>query len=158
SGAGDTNMFWAGLSNVSGYAFAQIWVNFGGTWGLWSNQWVGGLGGTLRLETAGTSLKLFLNNQLVRYANDTPLTNGGVGMRASANATFAHFSANVLTLTNNTLPFGPETFTTATDKQLSTSWLNQQGNFQVSGGVATGLGSLDVATVNGINNTNVFVQ
>ncbi|HEV3142504.1 MAG TPA: hypothetical protein VGZ47_01315, partial [Gemmataceae bacterium] len=62
-----------------------------------------------------------------------------------------------LVLNNPGLPFS-DNFNAATNQQLSNSWLNQQGNFQVSAGVATGLGSLDVATVNGINNSNVFVQ
>src|SRR5262249_28722401 len=109
------------------------------------------------------SLKLFLNNTLVGYANAVGQTGGTVGMRSSAGATIDNFSANVLPLTNNTLPFN-ENFANATDKQLSNSWLNQQGSFQVAGNVATGLGSvnglpsLDLATVNGINNANVFVQ
>jgi len=152
-------MYWAGLSNVNpaGQTVAEIWAYTSGTWVRVSYQIVGSNGGTLRMETAGTSLKLFFNNNLVGFANDVAQTGGTVGMRSSAGATLAHFSANVLTLTNNTLQFN-ENFNPAANLQLSTSWLNQQGNFQVSGGVATGLGSLDVATVNGISNTNVFVQ
>jgi hypothetical protein len=157
SGTGDTNMFWAGLINSGGQYFAQIWVNLGGTWGNWTSQNVGAASGTLRLETVGSSLKLFFNNNLVGYANDSRLTGGTVGMRASAGATIANFSADVLALNNPGLPFS-DNFTTATNQQLSNDWLNQQGNFQVAGGVATGLGSLNVATVNGVSVLNSTLQ
>jgi hypothetical protein len=168
SGPGDTNMYWAGLSNyVTGQNLAEIWVYAGGVWSRVSYQSVGSSGGTLRLETAGTSLKLFLNNNLVGYTNDVAQTGGTVGMRSSHGATLAHFSANVLSLTNNSLQFN-DNFAFNPNEQLSNNWLNQQGNFHVDSfqagpglgfiGVATGLGSLDVATVNGINSANVFVQ
>src|SRR5205807_243559 len=43
--------------------------------------------------------------------------------------------------------------------QLSNSWFNQVGDIQVTpGGVASGLGSLDVATVNGIGSVNEAVS
>src|SRR5262249_55952979 len=60
-------------------------------------------------------------------------------------------------LTPSSLPFN-DNFTVATNQQLSNNWLNQVGNFAVAGGVATGVGGLDVATVNGVSSVNEFVQ
>src|SRR5262249_43992316 len=114
--------------------------------------------GMLRFEDVGPSLKLFLNSTLVAFADDSVITAAGtVGIRATAGATFDNFSADVLSLTTNNLPFN-ESFNAATNQQLNTNWLNQNGNFQVAGGVATGKDSLDVATVNGVSSADEFVQ
>jgi hypothetical protein len=160
SGPGDQNMYLAGLGNVGGGVFqASIWRNLGGAWTELFVQTVSSTGsGTLRFEDVGPSLKLFLNNSLVAYADDSAISGAGtVGIRSTAGATFDNFSADVLTLTNNSLPFS-DNFNAATNQQLSNSWLNQAGNFQVAGGVATGNGGLDLATVNGVSVANVTVQ
>jgi hypothetical protein len=93
----------------------------------------------------------------VGNANDSRLSGGTVGVRASAGATIDNFSASVLSLTSPGLPFIDD-FSTATNQQLSNNWLNQLGNLQVAGGVATGLGGLDIATINGVSVTNSTVQ
>jgi hypothetical protein len=113
--------------------------------------------GTLRFELAGSSLKLFLNNTLVAFANDSRLTTGTVGLDTSSGGTVDNFSAAAMPLTQTTLPFS-DAFSTATNQQLSTSWLNQVGNFQVSGGLAVGQTSLNVATLNSVNAADVAVQ
>jgi hypothetical protein len=68
-----------------------------------------------------------------------------------------NFSATVLVLNNPGQSFGDD-FHTATRQQLSNNWLNQLGNIKVDGGVATGRGSVDVATVNGVSTLNSTVQ
>jgi hypothetical protein len=159
SGPLDGNMDWADVVNLGGGVFqAQIWQNYHGVWSeLFFQNYSGSGTGTLRFEAVGSSLKLFENSNLIAYANDTLLTGGTVGIRSTAGATYDNLSADVLTLTNNTVSFS-DGFTTATNQQLSNSWLNQAGSFQVAGGMATGLGSLDVATVNGVSTLNSTLQ
>jgi hypothetical protein len=155
----DQNMYWAGL-NYQGGLQAQIWRNLNGTWTeLFGQSDVSSGVGTLRLEVVGTSLKLFDNNVLVAYANDTLVTGGTVGIRSTAMTTFSNFSAGVLSLTNPGLSFS-DSFSTAVNQQLSSNWLNQQGNFQVTGGQAMGLGGglMNVATMNGVSTVNSTVQ
>jgi hypothetical protein len=156
-GPGEVNMYWAGLNNNTGQVQAQIWRNVGGTWVQLTAQNVAGTGGTIRLETASSSLKLFLNDNLVGFANDHALNGGSVGIRMTPGTTLARFSATAINLTSPGLPFS-DNFSTAVDKQLSNNWLNQLGNFQVQGGMASGFGGLNIATVNGVNTDDVFVQ
>ena len=125
-------------------------------------SYTGSANGTLRFEVYGSSLKLFLNGTLVAYTNDTNLTGGSVGMRTNAGATLSNFSASVLTVATPTLPFS-DTFGTASTpglNQLTSNWINQVGNFRVntSNGTATGFGGYDLATLVGVNATNVAVQ
>jgi hypothetical protein len=157
SGPGEANMYWAGINTNTGTYQAQIWRNFNGTWTELFAANVGSGVGTLRFEVVGSSLKLFDNNNLVAYANDSLVTGGTVGIRATAGTTFDNFNADALNPVNPGLPFG-DNFNAATNQQLSNNWLNQLGNFQVAGGVATGLGSLDIATVNGVSVLNSTVQ
>src|SRR5580698_2877138 len=65
-------------------------------------------------------------------------------------------------LTGVTLPFS-DNFTTVTSPepdQLTSNWVNQAGNFNVNTGTgtATGKGSLDVASLVGLNAPNVAAQ
>jgi hypothetical protein len=80
-------------------------------------------------------------------------------MVASAGASLNTFSADVLTLTSNSLPFS-DNFSAATNQQLSNSWLNQRGSFQINTATqtATGLGSFNLATVNGVKVADATVQ
>jgi hypothetical protein len=157
SGPQEANMYWAGINTNTGTFQAQIWRNLNGAWTELSAQNVASGTGTLRFEVVDSSLKLFQNNNLVAYANDSLVSGGTVGMRGSAGTTFDNFNSDLLTKTNNTLPFS-DNFDTATNQQLGNSWLNQLGNFQVNGGVATAHGSLDTATVNGGISGNLSVQ
>jgi hypothetical protein len=153
-------------------AVAYIFRNVNGTWtSLFSQSIASSASGTLRFEAVGPSLKLFLNGNLVAFSDDNQLTSGTVGMRTSTGAAVANFSASTLTLNNNgnALPFG-DTFSAATNQQLSSSWLNQAGSFQVGGGSAMAIGgsqvtvngvpdpNVNLATVNGISATNATVQ
>jgi hypothetical protein len=159
SGPGDQNMYWGAVVGVNGAFQAVIYRNVNGTWTqLNPFTSIGGGTGTLRFEVVGSSLKLFLSNTLIAFANDNVLTAPGtVGMREGATDTFANFSASVLTLNNPGLPFS-DNFNAATNQQLSNSWLNQAGIYQVAGGVAQGAASFNLATVNGVSAANVFVQ
>jgi len=55
-----------------------------------------------------------------------------------------------------TLPF-TDTFS-GPGSQLSAFWTNQSGNLAIANGVATGQSALNLATLNGINQTNTSVQ
>jgi len=160
SGQLDGNMDWADVVNLGGGVIqAQIWQNYRGVWSeLFFQNSSSASSGTLRFEAVGSSLKLFLNNSLLAYANDTLLTGGTVGIRSTAGVMFDNFSADVLTLTNPGLLFFDSLSANPTNQQMSNSWLNQAGNFREAFGVATAMGSLDVATVNGVLALNSTVQ
>ncbi len=94
-GAGDANMYLGALSNVGTGLWASIWRNVNGVWTRLAAQTVAGASGTLRFSVAGSSLRLFLNNVQVATANDSALSTGAVGVRASVSATIDNFSAAV---------------------------------------------------------------
>ena len=81
SGPGDSNMYLASLKGSNGVYTASISRNLKGVWTVLSSATVSSGSGTLRFETVGTSLKLFLNGQLLTYAYDSKLTSGSVGVR-----------------------------------------------------------------------------
>jgi hypothetical protein len=58
------NHFWGGLYNRDGTYVAEIWRLVAGSWTMLSRQTAGTSLGTLRMETVGQSVKLFLNNKL----------------------------------------------------------------------------------------------
>jgi hypothetical protein len=159
SGPKDQNYYLGRLTNNGSSVSVQLVRNAGGvSTQLFSHAISSAASGTLRFEAAGPSLKLFLNNTLVGFADDSVLTApGSTGVRLTGGGSFDDFTANALTLTNGSLPFA-DNFNAATNQQLSGSWLNQLGNFQVSGGVATGHGALNVATVNVSRSANMLVQ
>jgi len=158
SGPGIQNLYLGRLVNTDSGFKVELLRNVNGTLATLFHQNVTSTGsGTLRFEVAGSSLKLFLNNTLVAFANDTRLTTGTVGIDASIGGTVDNFSASSAPLNQASLPFNDD-FTTATNQQLSSNWLNQRGNFQVSGGMAAGHASLNIATLNGVNAADVAVQ
>src|SRR5262249_31669265 len=92
--------------------------------------------GTLRLEVFGNSQKLFFDDgvngsRLVAFANDTSTTAGSVGLRATNAAKFDNFTADSISASPQSLPYGPEDFSTATRNQLGTQWSETTGNFKV---------------------------
>ena len=105
----------------------------------------------------GPSLKLIFNGAAVAFANDTVLKSGSVGIVSSVGATLDDFTAAQVTLSNASPPFS-DNFSVATNQQLNNFWLNRLGNFQVAGGVAAGLGPVNLATLNGFSSANVSVQ
>jgi hypothetical protein len=170
AGPVDQNMYWAGLYGVSGSFQAFLYRNFHGTWTqlnpvtpitLTSST------NTLRFEAVGPSLKLFVNGTLAAFASDTALTAPGtVGLRSGNGVTIDNFSANVLTLTNVSLPFS-DNFNRA-DGELGPNWLDQLGESQVKNNqVVTRVEDptsqnpnnlLALATLNGLNAADVTVQ
>jgi hypothetical protein len=113
--------------------------------------------GTLLFNANGSALLLFLNNNLLASANDTVLANasGTVGMRTSAGASVAKFSAAAL---GASLAFS-DLFAATANHQLSSAWHNAVGTFQVAQSVATATATgLNLATVNGLAAVNVAVQ
>jgi uncharacterized protein YkwD len=93
---------------------------------------VAGGTGTLRLEVVGNSLKLFLNGRLVAHAFDSALAVGGVGVWGSAGAALDNFEADAINLLPVALPFH-DGFAATAGGQLSRSWTERAGNFQVLG-------------------------
>jgi hypothetical protein len=168
SGTGDQNMYWGALIGLNGNFEADIFKNVNGVWTqLASTPLVTGTG-TLRFDVVGSSLKLYINDVLKANANDASITTpGDVGLRVSSVATEDNFSAAAISLTNQTLPFS-DTFTQANGTRLSSSWLARLGDFHVQSNALVSnvidpastdpLRNLALATVNGINASNVSVQ
>lgn len=157
SGPGDTNMYFAGLYNNGSAIQAQIWLNLNGTWRLLSSTNVN-VSGNVPIEfiANGSSLQLLVNGQVATATSDSTLTSGTVGIRASAGATILDsLSASVFPQVNVTLPFG-DNF--GVNGALSSNWFNQLGGFSVSNNLATAIGPLDIATLNGVTQANVDLK
>ena len=84
SGPGDANMYLAQLANAGAAGnYVQIWRSVGGVWSLLSSVKVAASSGTLRFTVAGTSLRSYLDGQLITAATDSSITAAGsVGLRA----------------------------------------------------------------------------
>jgi hypothetical protein len=168
SGPGDQSMYWGGLVGVNGAFQAVIYRNVNGTWTqLNAFTPVAGASGTLRFEVVGPSLKLFLSNTLVTFANDAVLAApGAVGLRSSNGVTLHNFAADGLTLNTVTLPFS-DNFNRP-NGELGPNWLDRLGETQVNGNQAltrvVDPASSDVnrtvslATLNGLTAADVTVQ
>jgi hypothetical protein len=158
TGAGDKNMYFGTLNGVGNAIQGQIWRNVHGAWTMIGNGVALSGTGTLRFVVVGPSLKLFLDNTLVAFANDTSLTApGSVGVRTGAGVTLDNFSAAVVNASGTILPFN-DPFNPTPDQQLSANWVERVGNFNLQGGTATGTAALNVATLNGVSQANVFAQ
>lgn len=89
----DTNLYFARLINNGSSVVAQIWRSVNGTKKLLAGQTVTVAAGTLRFEVVGSSLKLFLKDQLVASAIDSALRSGRVGILGTSAASLDNFSA-----------------------------------------------------------------
>jgi len=126
-------------------------------------------GDTLEFDVVGSSLQLFVNGSLVAYASDSTFATGGVGMLTSGGAVVvSNFNAAPITqqtashnaYSDNFSTQGQSALTGSSNGQLDDYWANQYGDFQVNttNQTATALGSLSLATVNGISNANEAVS
>ncbi len=162
SGPGDSNMYYGRLVDVgNGMVNAAIYRNLNGSWAqIGASTNVAAAGGDLIFQVEGSSLKLFLNGSVVAYGQDTVLKSGLSGIRAYGGATVADFQSGAATLTSNTAPFGDVFGTPTQGNQLSYSWEEQAGNFNLATGAAVAQSSstANLATVNGLLETNANVQ
>ena len=95
TGAGDSNMYFAGLVNIGTGFQVQVRRNVNGVWKTLAIATVSAGTGTLRFDNSGSNLTVTFNNQEVLSITDTGITGPGtVGMRATAGATVDNFSAN----------------------------------------------------------------
>ena len=151
-GSGPTAVIY---SYVSGVGYMQL----GTTVSLASGV------GTVRFEVVGSSLKVYFGPDaghlsLVAYAFDTAIAGvGQTGVRILSNATVDNFTTDTIVPTvPASLPF-TDTFTQSNGAQLSRNWTEQQGNFNVNGGVLVAVDpGLSQAVVNGLSVGNVSVQ
>jgi len=165
SGAGDMNEYIGNISRFSSTSYvASIYRIVNGAATQLAAAVLTSATGTLRFELVGPSLKLFLNNTLVAFAQDsTPtLATGSVGMRTSGgNATgpsFDNFAASAIT-SNAALPF-VASFAPSATSQLNSDWIEQVGNYrtQLVAPAAVGQTGLNLAVVNGVSAANVTVE
>ncbi len=158
SGAGDNNYYLGQLLSTATGFQATIWKNVNGAFTLLNTGSTSVTGtGTLEFEAVGASLKLIFNGKLVAFAQDTTFATGSMGVRISTVGTFTNFQAAAVTQLNATLPFTDNFTTTSDGSQLSRFWLDQTGNITVVNGLATGEGSFNLSTVNGINSKDMAV-
>jgi len=170
SGVGERNFYWAALNpfgnGVPGYS-AQIWKVVNGVATVLNANAFPLSAGTnpsttnavLRFEVVGSSLKLYLNDQLASYATDTSLTTGSVGVRSVAGSQIDDFSAAVFAQQTPTLPFADAFASNPPRNTLSANWQERSGYFNVAGGVATGneVTQGNTATLNGVSAADVVV-
>jgi hypothetical protein len=163
SGQGTASSMYVGhVQDIGGGMLqAQIYLDFAGTETMLSGTPAfSGTGGTLTFQAEGPSLKLFLNGNLLTYAQDSTLSAGTVGLRASMGTSFSDFQAQPTNLTNAGLPFTDNFASPSLGNQLSSNWLEQVGNFNLATGAAVAQSSTtpNFATLNGLNVANVSVQ
>src|ERR1051325_5921976 len=160
SGPGDANMYQGLLYLANGVTTAYIFRNLNGGWTQLSSQNVNTTTGTLRFEVIGTSLKLLLSGALVGQAYDSVLATGTVGVRSTSGASYTNFSASVHpALQTASLPFTDDFATNNYNStELGLSWREQVGGFTASAGTLTSVGALDIATLNGVAQSDVVVQ
>ena len=162
TGPGDSNMYWGAFGSTGPTSWvAVIYKNVGGVWTQLASQPIN-LGGSnstsLAFEVVGNSLKLYQGNTLVAFAFDSSITGpGAVGLRVGGGGGFSSFSATALTQSPATLPF-TDPFNSAAPVQLQTPWQERTGNFVTSPPLLVSKTALDVATLNGVSQKDVFVQ
>jgi hypothetical protein len=152
--------YWGGLVSHGTYYTAEIHKVLGGnSFTLTTPKLLGSALGSLRLETVGTSLKLFVNGKLVAYVNDRSLRHGSVGLAGSTGSAFGSFVANSVVVTVPSLsPSFTDVFAAAADGQLSNAWAAAQGSFSTDSGVLTGQAPANLAVLNGIAAKDVSLQ
>ncbi len=169
SGSGDAGsptatFYWGALNVFGGQPFtqysAQIWKVVNGVATNLNFNAVpidpaNAVNKELRFEVVGSSLKLFLNNQIVSFAFDTSIAAAGsVGLRTDAGAVLDDFTAAVKPAVTPTLPF-TDPFASGLNPQnsLANTWQERLGVFSVATNQAVALdaSTADIATLNGIN-------
>jgi hypothetical protein len=159
--ASNSGMYYGQIRSTGSGFVANIikYTSLGATTGVQLNSVsvaVGGGSGTVRLEAAGPSLKLFFNNVLMVYAYDssaTPFTTGFTGVRATKGLTTSidNFTVNAITLAPAAVPFNDAFDTPNNTDQLSLNWTERAGNFTVTGTqeLFANAPGMSLATVNG---------
>jgi hypothetical protein len=160
AGSGLGNMYCGSIVAGSGSYTAYIYryVN-GAPTTLFSKTYSGtATGKTLEFDVVGTSLRLYLNNSIVAYANDGTYTTGGVGMMTSGGAVVvSNFNAVAITPPTAGYPFsniaaGTSPITGLSNGQLNSYWSIQSGDYVDNAGTLIGQSSgLNLATVNGVS-------
>lgn len=151
---------------AGGFQAKLLMVTPAGTTTLASTA-VGGNGmGTARFEMAGNSLKLYIDNGLILYANNSKLTTGFMGVRATQGVPVRSFSLDAITLIDpsqppTSLPF-QDAFPLAgavNGDQLSRNWDERQGNFNITAGeTLEGNAPANLAVVHGLSLLNASAQ
>ncbi len=162
SGSGDTNMYWAGISNFGGSYTAYIYLNVNGVWTQLASKNLSNITGptqALRFEVVGSFLSMFVNGTLALSSNDSTLKTGSVGLRSTQGAVWTGspaFTAGVATISASLDGAGfTENFNNAAN--FDTNWRQNVGNFALNAGTATSTTALSIATVYGVSATDVVV-
>ena len=163
AGSPTATFYWGALNVFGGQPFtqysAQIWKVVNGVATNLNFNAVpidpaNAVNKELRFEVVGSSLKLFLNDQIVSFAFDTSIAAAGsVGLRTDAGAVLDDFTAAVKPAVTPTLPFA-DPFASGGNAQnsLANTWQERLGVFSVAANRAVALdaSTADIATLNGI--------
>jgi hypothetical protein len=165
TGTGEGNFYVAALYRTRTGLRPVIRMHLNGTWTTLAAGSIlpTATSGTVEFEVVGSSLKLFLNGNLLAYAYNSRLTSGTVGIRANRGVSWGNFTAAAVQLVGvSSLPFSDPFNHPSDGAQLSRQWTDQFGNFtiQSSGGgsAAVGTGTVNLSTVNGLAQSNVTVS
>ncbi len=162
SGPGESNFYLAEAYGTPGNVTLSIYRNVGGSYTLLAQTRLSSVSGAMRFEAIGSSLKVYVNDQFRLGANDTLLDGPAtVGIRTNGEpgaVSLDNFAYQQLTQSAPpALPFS-DSFAAATRNQLSDKYVEQAGNFQVTGGVASNSTSLAIATLRGVSQRDVSVS
>jgi uncharacterized protein YkwD len=158
SGPGERNFYLGVLASNQGQYTAYLVRNFNGQWKQLASAPVKSGSGILSLQAVGSSLKLFLDGQLLVYAHDSALAAGTTGVWGSPGATVSAFAGGPMTAASATLPFN-DNFTLPGGSQLDSFWTELQGNFSVQSDQLRANGNgLNLALLNQAPAADVSVQ
>jgi hypothetical protein len=168
SGPGTSNYYYAEAYSAPGSTstMLSLYRNVNGTFVTLATRTIAGsASGVFRFEVVGSSLKLFLNDNLQVFAFDTVLPGTGAtssaGLRATGgNVAFDNFVLDPITTTTPTLDFGPDDFSTnygSTRNQLTRDYVEQVGNVRVESGTARNNATTVMATLRGVSESDMAV-
>ena len=159
SGSNDANMYLGALVGSGGKYSAQIWRNVNGAWTPLAAGGASTNRGTLRFEVVGQSLRLLLDGQVLAQTSDSQIANAGlVGLRGTSSTTADDFLTEPVEPSEPTeLPFA-DGFSQTDGSSLSDAWVQQLGGFAVQADTLTASSGLNLATLQGVSETDVAVE
>jgi len=148
-GGASPSFIWGGIERRGEALYATIGRTVSGVWrGLVSAPIQSGAA-LVRLEVLGDSLKLFVDGTRVAAVHDGAVAGaGGVGMGGAREGTFDDFAFDRLDRGLARIPFR-DPFLDSSGAPLGRSWVERSGDFVVDGHRSVGMGSVNLATLNG---------
>jgi hypothetical protein len=109
---------------------------------------------TIRFEVLGSSLKVYINNEIEAFAIDSSITTaGGVGIHLGTSSRFDDFLAVARPPITPSIPGYQTNFPSSPQGSLTPEWQERSGFFRVAENQATGGSQVqpNIATLNGVS-------